>query len=56
MEIKKIADDKNTTIIGLETMNEQLKFIDEIPINDQLIKYCKNNKKLLQMNLQNLMN
>ena len=41
MEIKKIADEKNTTIIGLETMNEQLKFIDEIPINDQLLSIVK---------------
>lgn len=42
---KKIAEDKKIQISGLETYEEQLKFIDEIPIEDQLksmVKTIKN--------------
>ena len=41
LEIKKIADDKNIAQSGLETMTEQLEFLDEIPIKDQLESILK---------------
>jgi hypothetical protein len=33
---KKLAEDKNIPMSGLETYEEQLKFIDDIPLEDQL--------------------
>lgn len=41
MEIKKIADEKNIPQSGLETMTEQIEFLDEISIEDQLESILK---------------
>ncbi|MFN8281581.1 MAG: TraB/GumN family protein [Chitinophagales bacterium] len=41
MEIKKIADEKNIAQSGLETMDEQLGFLDSISIEDQLESILK---------------
>ncbi|MFN8236976.1 MAG: TraB/GumN family protein [Chitinophagales bacterium] len=36
INLKKIAQDKNIPVSGLETYDEQLKFLDEIPLETQL--------------------
>lgn len=36
INLKKIAQDKNIPVSGLETYEEQLKFLDEIPLENQL--------------------
>ncbi len=58
-EILKLSEQNNATVVGLETMTEQLKLIDEVSIEDQLesiIKTVKNYsgeavklKKLIQI-------